>query len=346
MDDQNRPTGAESNPPGAPELGKGVAPPSAPLIDDKFTGPVFRAEPINPERPTIPEPTDPAPQTDNKVEVDDAEPEVDGRQARMDYLQSLRQDGGNKRKKGKGKIILIVVIIVLLLGAGGAAAYMWLKGSDSAGKTKQPSQTKTQTTTQPSTEPVVDGEQNSAAEAKTFTSTAFALSIAYPGDWTPEELKDKLVITSPVVTLTDANGQKTNGRMVLNVRARQDKPVEFTAGNVVAVLDSDKVNYTKPSSTQRGSTYLSYLQYATTTTKGGMDGVYITGDYGYKYGQTVRLVEISKVDPLVNVMFVSCADTTCAATTQKALSVSSTAWKTDTANRTAVETMLKSLALN
>jgi hypothetical protein len=311
-------------------------------VNDRYTGPVFKATPTTdqPAQPTAPANATPA-SNDKETET---QSELDEHQARIEYLRSLRPDGGKKRKKGKGKLVLIIVIILLLLAAGSAAAYMYLKKSDSGTK-KQPA-TNTQQTNKKAQEPAVADQQDGTAEAKTFTSSTFALSIAYPGDWTPEELKDSATITSPVVTLTDANGQTTNGRMVLNIRARQDKPVEFTAGDVVAVLDSDKVDYTKPTATQRGSTYLSYLQYATTTTKGGMDGIYITGDYGYKYGQTVRLAEISKVDPLLEVTFVSCADTTCAATTQKPLTVSSTAWKTDTKNRPAVETMLKSLTLN
>lgn len=343
MDDQNRPTETTNNPPGAPELSKGVKPPSAPLVNDRLTGPVFRATPTDQSTASAETPPSAAAESPLAAATTD-QPDVDEHQARIDYLKSLRQDGNRRQKSGKRRWLVGLVIAILLLAAGGAAAYMWLKQSNSG--SKRPAATHAQQSKQPSQAPTPANETGSAAETKTFTSSTLALSIAYPGDWTPAELKDSATITSPVVTLTDANGQTTNGRMVLNIRARQDKPVEFTAGDVVAVLDSAKVDYTRPSATQRGSTYLSYLQYATTTTKGGMDGVYITGDYGYKYGQTVRLAEIAKVDPLLDVTFVSCTDTTCASTTQKALTVSATAWQTDTKNRPAVETMLKSLVLN
>lgn len=348
MDEQNRPTPADNNPPGAPELGKGVTPPSAPLVEDKFTGPVFRAQPINPSKSPAPVPVAAtSPRSADTDEPDnDEDGEVDEHQARIEYLRSLRPDSGKKRRRSKGKLLLITVLIVVLLAAGGASAYYFM-GKKSSGTTKQPAKTAATTNTdQTSNEPAANSDQSSAAETKTYNSQTFGMSIAYPGDWTPAETKDKLTITSPVVKLTDATSQTKSGRLVLTVRARQDKPVEFTGGAVVAVLDSDKVDYTKPTSTQRGSTYLSYLQFATTTTKGGLDGVYITGDYGYKYGQTVRLAEISKVDPLVNVTFVSCADETCADSAQAPMTISSTAWKSDTANRTVVETMLKSLTLN
>lgn len=346
MDDQNRPTPADNNPPGAPELGKGVTPPSAPLVEDKFTGPIFRAQPTNPVKPAASLPAEPVPQADEADDFDDdADSDVDEHQARIEYLQSLRQDGG-KRKKGKGKLALVVILVVLLLGAGGAGAYYWMGKRDS-GQAKQPAKAQAQDTTQTANEePVADTGQGTAAEDKTYDSTVFKLSFTYPGDWTPAETKDKLTITSPVVTLTDANSQTKSGRLLLTVRPRQDKPVEFTAGNVVAVLDSEKVNYTKPTSTQRGSTYLSYLQYSTTNVKGGMDGIYITGDYGYKYAQVVRVTDIATLDPLVDVSFVSCADTACAATAQTPLTISSTAWKSDTTNRPVVETILKSLTVH
>jgi hypothetical protein len=344
MDEQNRSTPTGNNSPGAPELGRGVTPPSAPLIEDKFTGPVFRAQPISPEKPVAPTPVAFEPQPGDDEEVDDEESEVDERQARLEYLQSLRQDSDKRRGKGKLKPFIIGLVILLVIGAGGAAAYMRLH--DSGPAKKQPTHTKTQQTNQTSNEPAAQADQNSTAETKTYDSTTFSLSLEYPGDWTPEETKDKLVITSPIVTLTDATGATKQGRILLNVRARQDKPAEFTAGNIVTVLDSEKVNYTRPSSTQAGSTYISYLQYATTKTKGGLDGIYITGDLGYQYGQNVKQTDIAQLAPLVDVTFVSCLDTTCAAANQQPLVISSTSWKSDTTNRPAVETMLKSIVFN
>lgn len=343
MDDQNRPTPADNNPPGAPELGKGVTPPSAPLIDDKFTGPVFRAQPTNPDKPAVAVPAASEPQLQDDIETDDQQPAVDDRQARIEYLQSLRQDSGKKRKKSKLKPFIIGLVGLLIIGAASAGAYIRLH--DSGPAKKQSVQTTPQQTNRTSEQPTVDSDQSKTADIKEFTSSTFHLSLSYPGDWTPEELADKLTITSPVVSLANGSGQATSGKIVFSVRPRQDKPAEFAAGKVVAVLASDKVSYAKPSASQRATTYLSYLQYAGTTVKGGLDGIYITGNYGYKYAQVVQLAEISKIDPLIEVSFVSCADTTCAVATQKQLTLSSASWKTDTANRPAVEAMLKSLVL-
>jgi cytoskeletal protein RodZ len=346
MDDQNRPTPVDNTPQGAPELSKGVKPPSAPLVSDRQTGPIFRAAPPEADAPVVPVNSAPSPAFDDDDETPQAPPALDEHQARIDYLKSLRQQDNSKRKKGGkvGHIILIILLILLVLGALGAAAYFWYHSSRPAATTKQPAKTQTQPTTPATQESATQDDQPVAT--KDYTSTTFTLSLAYPGNWTPEEVPGKLTITSPVVQLTDANGQTTNGKIVLLVRPHQDKPAEFTAGNVVAVLDSETVNYTKPSSTQAGSTYLSYLQYATTKTKGGLDGIYITGDYGYKYGQDVKVTDISKLDPLVDVTFVSCADTTCVTTTQQPLTISSSSWQSDTTVRPAVDTMLKSLTIH
>ena len=347
MDDQNRPTPVDGNPQGAPELGRGIKPPSAPLVSDRQTGPIFRAAPPEINSPVVPVNSNPSPVFDDDDDAPQAPPALDEHQARIEYLKSLRQQDSPKKKKRRnktGRTVLAIVLVVLIVGALGAAAYFWFHSSRPTTPAKQPAKTQTQPTTPAAQEPTAQDEQTVAT--KDYSSTAFALSLAYPGDWTPEEVAGKLTITSPVLQLTNASGQTTSGKIVLLVRPHQDKPAEFTAGNIVTVLDSETVNYTRPSSTQAGSTYISYLQYATTKIKGGLDGIYITGDYGYKYGQDVKLTEISKLNPLVDVTFVSCADTTCVTATQQPLTISSSVWKSDTTNRPAVDTMLKSFVFN
>lgn len=349
--DETQPTSAsDKGMPGAPELSGEIKPPSAPLVNDRQTGPIFKATPT-PTETTVPVEATPSPVFDD---VDDEVPEaplaMDEHQARIEYLQSINQTKSKKRKRGfkSGRAALAVFLILIIVGAIGAAAYFWFHNARPNAPVKQPVKAAVQTPAQTKTDqqPATNPTGASTAEPKTYTSTTFKLNLTYPSDWTPDEQTGKLTITSPVVTLADASGQTTNGRMILSIRPRQDKPAEFAAGKVVAVLASDKVNYTAPAAGQRGSTYLSYLQYGGTSTKGGMDGLYITGNYGYKYAQTVQLSEISKIDPLVEVTFVSCADVTCAVATQKPLTVSSTAWKTDTTNRPVVEKLLKSIVFN
>lgn len=338
--------------PGAPELGKAVKPPVAPTEKPKRTGPVFKADdsvpnavpqlvrsaPLAQPTPEAPEPSG-LPIDDGDEPADDTS-DVDEHQARIEYLQSLRQQ---QPKKKRGKWLLMLLFLLLLASAAGAYYYFVMRDN-------QTGQTAAQAKKQPKTSK--DTASNAANDPQTpatltqYTSTAFPLGLKHPSDWTPAEQAGTLTVTSPMVKLTDASGQPVDGRMVVTVRPKQDKPTEFTTGPVLAVLDSDKITYDHPSSTQQGLAYISYAQYSTASVKGAMNGIYITNDYGYKYKQVIPMGDIAKLNPLVEVTFVSCADADCAATAQTPLTISSTAWKLDTTNRPMVEDLLKSFTFN
>lgn len=258
------------------------------------------------------------------------------RQQRIDYLRKLRDK--ETGRGGKGKVWWTIVIIILLLIAGGIAFALWeinkpAKVSPGAATantdTQQPAETPAQTA--PTT------------EQKDYESTNFALSLKYPGDWTLNDAATALTIISPVQQLPGADGQAKSGAVVVTIRHKQASLPEFKAGNAVAVLDSKNVTYTAPSEGQRGTTFLSYLQYASTTTKGALDAIYITGNAGYKKTQAIPQADAIKVDPLITVHFVECASG-CTPTTQST-QVNGETWQASTANTT-VETILKSLAFN
>lgn len=336
--------------PGAPELGKEVRPPVAHTPKPKRTGPVFKADdPVpnavpqlvrsTPLTQAAPEPTEPSGlPVDDIDEPEDDTPVLDEHQARIEYLRSLREQ---KPKKKRGKWVVLLILLLLAAGAGGY--YYFVMRDSQAG---QKTHAKQQPTTTEDTTPVATDEEQGPAKLTQYTSTAFPLSLKHPSDWTPAEQGGVLTVTSPVVKLTDASGQTVDARMVVTVRAKQDKPAEFTTGPVLAVLDSDKITYDHPAITQQGLAYITYAQYSTASVKGAMNGIYITNDYGYKYKQVVPVGDIAKLNPLVEVTFVSCVDAECAATTQTPLAVSSTAWKLDTINRPVVEDLLKSFTFN
>ena len=118
----------------------------------------------------------------------------------------------------------------------------------------------------------------------------------------------------------------------------------FDKGNATAVLASQKIAYTSPTQNQRANTYLSFLQYASTTQNGALDGVYITGDNGYQKGQDVPKSDVAGITPLVSVTFIQCANSACSGSTT-ALSVAASAWS-DTSLSGPVTKMLESLAFN
>jgi hypothetical protein len=150
----------------------------------------------------------------------------------------------------------------------------------------------------------------------------------YPASWTPQENNGILTVTSPVVPLTDAGGNDVKGRVVLTIQPPKQADLKpFDQGKVVAVLKSDRVTYTNPSTSQNGASYLSFLQYPSTTTKGGLDAMYLTGNAGFQYGGVVSKTDITQVDPLVSLTFIGCANDDCPAATQTAQTISSDMWK-------------------
>jgi cytoskeletal protein RodZ len=258
----------------------------------------------------------------------------------VDYARRPKK----KKSRSPEKIIAVITILVLLAG-GGAFAYVKLLANKPQPKKAT---TTTQSKQQPQEQQQTQPTETTNGDTKTYTSSNFKLGVSYPSTWTPSETTGQLTISSPVMDITDATGASTKGEIQLTVRHKTAKPDEYKGGSAVAVLPSEKVNYTHPTGNQRKSTYLSFLQYAGTTTKGGLDGVYITGSFGYKYAQNVPVTDISQIDPLVNVVFMRCPasdQTACAPSGQTPLTVSSTLWK-DSSFKQPIVDMLTSLTFN
>jgi hypothetical protein len=142
--------------------------------------------------------------------------------------------------------------------------------------------------------------------------------------------------------LKDTSGQNIDGQIIMTIRGKTKKLSEFDKGAATAVLDSEKISYTKPSQTQRGDTYISFLALAGSK-DGGLDGIYITGDAGYQKNQAVPTVDISRIDPITNVTFVKCSDSKCSGT-PTALTVEPENWE-DTNFSKPIKTLLQSLTI-
>jgi hypothetical protein len=266
--------------------------------------------------------------------------QVAERKERMDYLRNLT--GAEKRpvKKKRSKKWMLVPLVLLLLAGAGAGAYAFLQ---KRGTTAQPTAATNQAqTAQPTT--TATPSQSTTAEMKDLQSTNLPVSLKYPADWAVSDTAPKLTITSTKQTFTNVAGKKVSGQVVVMIRPKQTTLAEFKTGNAAAVLDSKKVNYAQPAAGQRGSTYLSYLQYAATTTKGALDAIYVTGNAGYTKAQVVPQADVVKVDPLINVYFVECPNDTCT-TAATPTSIEAAAWSASTLNTT-VEDILKSLAIS
>ncbi len=194
--------------------------------------------------------------------------------------------------------------------------------------------------------PASTANNSPSNSTKPYNSSNFNLSFNYPDGWTVSDTGNgKLTVTSPTMQLTAADGSSQTGEVIMSIQKQAAADLSmFKQGSAVAVLASQKVMYANPTSTQRAQTYLSFLQYAATTTKGGLDGVYVTGDLGYAYAQQVPESDITKIDPLIRVMFGGCtvSGKTCSSTSP--LTISSQMWSNSDFSGP-IESMLESLQI-
>lgn len=227
------------------------------------------------------------------------------------------------------------IAAVLLLAGGGAVYWFALRPAPAP---RNP----VRTSAQPAASAGI------ATGTKHYTSTTFGLSFDYPKDWslTEQAGSGKLTAVSPAVRLKAASGSTVQGHVVLTIRDKNQPLTEFDKGNAVAARESQKINYAKPSSSQRASTYLSFLQYASTAAAGtGLDGVYVTGDYGYQAGQAVPKADFVPVDPVISITFAACQNSQCSGQPGAALTVAASVWDNQQIAKPLAD-MLMSLVVN
>ena len=243
-----------------------------------------------------------------------------------EFVRTIEPVQKDKKKRRIG-LIIGIVITILLLGGGAYAAIKQRKATPtSSGPTSQASE-------QP--KPLID------TTTKRYSSNQFYLDIDIPSDW---EVKDEqgsgvFTATSPNVAIP-TTGTSTTGKVILTMRDKNQKLPEFDKGNATAVLDSEKIAYTKPSSAQRGQTYVSFLAYPTATSSSLIDGIYITGDFGYQKEQAIPKIDIQKVDPIISLTFMAC-DGSCT----KQIAIAPDAWQSAEFGGV-LKKMLQSLTVN
>jgi hypothetical protein len=263
--------------------------------------------------------------------------------AEDDYEDYSTHGGGYSAPKHTfRKVVLISFVLLVVLAAAGFAVYKLVLNKDDKKTNKQAAGTSQQSSTAAS-----DNESLIASETEHYTSTGFiGLEFDYPKDWKVTEGTDGGVLTvkSPVLSLKQAGGQTSNGQVVFTVRNKQQALPEFDKGNAVAAIESEKINYTKPSSAQRAATYLSFLTYASSSQAGAIDGVYITGDVGYQKDQAIPKADFLPVDPVISVTFVKCSDSTCS-DNGTATGIDASMWK-DAKFGVPLKSMLQSLTIN
>lgn len=291
-------------------------------MDGKMIGgPVEPGKPTSPtsEQPTAPTEQDDFEQAaDSTVDIDQFMPQLKPKRL---WLRVL------------GWIILILVTAAII----GGGFYWYLKHHKTAPAQKSNSSSQQQSTSgQPAGPP---------EHTKQYTSSNFNLSFNYPDNWNVSDTGNgKLTVTSPAMQLKGADGQSQTGQVVMTIQNENTFDFSpFKTGSAVAVLDSQKLTYAKPTQTQRANTYISFLQYNSTTTHGALDGIYVTGDFGYQKDQTIPETDIQKVDPVITVTFFACPNQACSGTL-KPMNISSSQWN-DSSFANPITKMIESLAI-
>jgi hypothetical protein len=212
------------------------------------------------------------------------------------------------KKKRWPKVTAIIVLMVVVAGAG---FVYWHKNHTSEHTKSTASQS-------------IKTPKYVAPPTTQYSSSNLDVTFNYPNSWTvTESVNNTLTVTSTAMELTTANSKTVLGKVVMTVQNEPGATINgFATGSALAVMASQIVTYQDPSSSQAAQTYLSFLQYATTTSSSGLDGIYVTGNYGYQSGQTIPESDISQVDPLITVTFTSCSNSSCQNTSPLTVSVS------------------------
>jgi len=202
------------------------------------------------------------------------------------------------KRKWLRRLTLVLLILVLAGAVAGAGIYWFVLRTEPPAKLKPTKETGQTTPPAPTTK--------ITTATKRHDSPNFYLGFDYPQDWmVTDSGGGVMTVSSTVIDLTNAAGQRVKGQIVLTIKAKDQKLPEFDSGNAFAARASEKISYTKPSPTQRGSTHLSFLRYASSPkAEGDFDGVYITGDTGYQKGQAIPKADFTPVDPLISVTYI------------------------------------------
>jgi hypothetical protein len=223
------------------------------------------------------------------------------------------------KKNPKWPWITAVLVLLALIGLG-AWAYKSYKNKPAKHNASSSAQSSG------SAASIAPPQATPSIPSSSYSSTNFNTSFNYPTGWNVVDSGSApLTVTSPVMTLVAANGQNVQGQAVLTLAKAGSLPTAFGTQSV-AVLTSQKIAYNQPSTSQAAQSYLSFIQYPATTTVGGLDGIYMTGNFGYQKDQAIPSSDIASVNPLVYVSFYSCASSQCPLSSRQPLTISSSDW--------------------
>ena len=208
-----------------------------------------------------------------------------------------------KKKASKTKkYIYLLIGIVVLIGIG----FLIFHSSTKTPKVNKHARTVTVKVNQTNNKSVTP-----VGSSTSYSSTNFSLTMNYPNSWVISDTPTILQLNSPVTNIVDANNHMVQGKIIISVSPQGKFPSGLGSQPATAVINSQLISYNAPTPAQDAQTYLSFLQYSSTNTVGGLDGVYVTGNYGYLKKQNIPQTDLANISPLVMITFQKCNDQKC-----------------------------------
>jgi hypothetical protein len=164
--------------------------------------------------------------------------------------------------------------------------------------------------------------------------TDLNLRFSYPASWsvtppTNSNTNDQpITLTSPVLSLTDADGKSVTAKAVVTIRPGGSQATELSSGAALISQDSTQIAYSSPTASQHQYPYLTFVHLAGGgNTKGVFDEVIITGITKFTKDQTLTAEGLSGLDPIISARFYQCSTDACSGAGATALDISSDMWQ-------------------
>lgn len=233
---------------------------------------------------------------------------------------SAYQHKNQPTKHSNKKLVISLIVLVALVIGGGVYLKYHAKSTKAKADVAQHQKVKNNKTTK--TTPTAVSKIATAS----YAAASYGATFNYPTSWlVVNNTGSPLLVMSPTMNLVAADGKSVLGVVEMTLAQTGYLPPAFGTQSV-AVLTSQKVNFASPSTTQAAATYISFIQYPSTTTVGGLDGIYVSGNYGYQKYQIIPSSNITSVNPFIDFSFLSCANPLCSVATRQPLTISSREW--------------------
>ena len=244
---------------------------------------------------------------------------------RVDYLKNMlpvRQIKPLPKRKWP-LIVLLAALLLALLGGGG----YWYWHTKQHHPTKPSAPTK-QAVVSPA--PV----QSSPASTQQYVSNGndLKLQFNYPSNWTisppsgNNSNDQTITATSPLSTMTAADGSSVTGKAVLSIRPGTATLNELNGSTTVAQA-SVQFAYAKPTSAQHQYSYLTFIHVpAAGSTASSFNEVLLTGTLQFAQGTNLTTADV-QVDPIISASFYSCTTQLCTGSAAKPLAISNATWQ-------------------